>query len=462
MADKDDFISLVFASISFPRDSYSAIGDVLLFRPLTFCFLGLERFLFGYNFYLWQLTGILLHFGVVFSLGSLLWVIRPGMSAIMATGFFALQLTNVSMVNWNQINPYLVFTALLLWALRELYLFEQDAERRVVRVYITAILMTIASLFYEGGVFYSVLMFLYLLWISRRQHSSLFVSAWMLLPVIVYTGFDYWDISLRHFAFNAESGLIINKLFSFETIFNAARTFKWFLCCGLFLAPADIIESVRTYVLPHTLTWQWPFIGFQPQMIRGVVIILTTLAILRVGYSREYAKKQASFLLLLAVIMFTYVVVIVLGRVNPRGFINGLLVSSYYLYIFWALLTVFVYTMFDLSRCQRHSFWKTCRWLPVILIVLTAGVNTVYIREVNAMILAGQRETRIYINYVGAFVREHQSEKAFTFDIASGCPGSFPDWVAKEKQVGGGIAESYYHRYIDHDHPRYHLMCPSY
>ena len=84
---KDDLHQLTLGSYAFNRDRN---GDSHFFRPALYLWLGLERWMFGFNFSSWQAASLALHLGVTLGLLHLFrrWFGERSALAFVLAGFF--------------------------------------------------------------------------------------------------------------------------------------------------------------------------------------------------------------------------------------------------------------------------------------------------------------------------------------------------------------------------------------
>src|SRR5262249_37668491 len=97
-SDKTNLWSLMVGSYALNRDPLMP-GDELLFRPVLYALLGLEKWLFGYNFHLWQSVSLLLHLGICYLMYRILREVhRAGILPFLLTVLFGVLYTAMEMV----------------------------------------------------------------------------------------------------------------------------------------------------------------------------------------------------------------------------------------------------------------------------------------------------------------------------------------------------------------------------
>jgi hypothetical protein len=462
LAKKSGPVSIIFGQYAFNRAEYSAVvGDEFLFRPLLFIMMGCEQVLFGYHFEAWQLFGICLHLAVVWALGALLWQMAPGFPAILGASFFALLVPNVFMVNWPQIHGYMLFTLCVLLSLGRLYRISREDRLEMRRLFPVIVLMTAAVLLYEGGVGFTLLMMLFLVRVFKGLPGR--AAAWgMGVPALLFMVASSVDRWFCHSAqkLSAESHIIFSQVLSIDTVITVVRTFKWLWLGGIFLEAPHIGEDIRSYVSPETWSWVWPLTDIAPRLFGG--LLLTGLMIMMVAASRNshIVRRQKTWSSFLMLLLLAYVAVIVVGRVNPRGYFAGLMVNGYYFYIFWAIMLAAVMSRIDMACFRSLNNGKSLVRLIVVLLTGIILINAVSIRKVNIMIADKQRDQKRLLSFVEGFVRGHQQEPGFSFYIDPGCPGNQPEWLPRGATARYGFSDIYYPVYVTVKEPKYFLPCP--
>ena len=112
-SNKTSLLSLTYGTFFLNR--LPSVGDSLLFRPIFYSLLGVEKWVFGYNFFLWQLTSLFLHLVAVFALFKIL---RKESSSnaipFLFAMLFSVSYSSMETVTWTHIPGYIVFTILML------------------------------------------------------------------------------------------------------------------------------------------------------------------------------------------------------------------------------------------------------------------------------------------------------------------------------------------------------------
>ncbi len=392
-----DWYSLAVSTIDLNRKSWFPGGDAALFRPVLYFLLGNERYFFEYDYWYWQLTGVLLHIIACGLLFRVLWRIRPGIGAVCSAAFFAFQFSNLEAVIWHHINGYILFAVFILAALDHFVKWTRD---KVItdKVIPMNIFLTLACLTYEGGVWYC-LCFAFVM--RCRQ---------LLLPVGIYTVLNLANIVCHP---DMVSSVFLGKGVAGAHFWQSwFLTIQWFLCAGLFLRSEDIIFAPRLGLRPDFI--------MPPGGLNGgsLLVVVLSAAVGFVFWQRRHQLKEYLQLQTLLILMLAgYVMIIVCGRVMSRGVHDGLGNTLYYLYNFWILAVVAVYAL-------AQSFKRGKALLLAGMIVLTV-FNAQNIYRMNTFMARAFVPERGFVVYLRDFIRSHRTEKDFSFTVAQHCPGHY-------------------------------------
>jgi hypothetical protein len=378
---------------------------------------------------------------------GLLRAIRPGWPAAFSTGFFALLMVNVPLVNWPNIDPYLVFITLFLFLLRECYFFHLDGDE--ARIKRAAGLLTVAIFIYDAGILFSASLFMYFfLLLPRPRRLQAF---WILFPVGLYLMLSVLDLYFVHPYIGSEPARIAKGLFAWSLPINFLMALKWLFLGGIFAAPTEMAELGRTVLLPHTLGWAWPFTKWSPYVLRGSVFLIMCGSLIAIGVTRDFLRKRKAFYYLLATILLSYVLLIVCGRMVSRGILGSLFLNCHYFYLFWAMLIILFYAMVDWQKCFEFKFWPSFQIVAVFVVLLMMAAGAFSIRAVNVMVAKEQRKTRTFLTVTEKFVEAHRNEPDFSFFVPHSCPGNYPGrWLHRHLDFQWRrytLAEIYYPQY---------------
>ncbi len=171
----NSFWSLLSHTYNYEKVRVFEAGDTLLFRPLLFTFIGAEKSLFGVNHVGWHITAFLTHMLATFCLFRLLWKIRAGILAVLLAILFSTMYILVNSVLYEQVVPYMLFTALFLTAL---YYIDN-------KPIVSLACMLPACFIHEIGLAFVGLMAVYL-WLKGQKRWALALPSLIALYIIIY------------------------------------------------------------------------------------------------------------------------------------------------------------------------------------------------------------------------------------------------------------------------------------
>lgn len=461
-AHKEDLYSLTVGSYALNRGRLFNPVDDLLFRPFLYFFLGLEKWLFGHHFPLWQATGIILHMLCVWRLWRLLDVIRPGVIAFYMSAFFALLLVNVEMVIWQNINAYIIACILFLWALQNIALFLRSGARDKRRLFVSVCVLIMAAFFYEVAAVFSFCCFLVFLTSGR-----LFVRySWaFLLPAF----FSFAASSLDLLCFSTVRPFLSEPMAQWnfwQSVYYFFLAAKWSLVAGIFSWAGDLMVFFRTVMPDRVFSWAWPWDAFSFFALPGYFLLLAVLIFLRhdgslrtqcLGIRRDPVRWH--LVCLLGMCLLAYWVVIAFGRMGSRGVLVGLGINLYYLYVVWLLLVVLAYVFFIplMERwASKSGSGKSAVKIIFLVFVLWNAFN---LRLYNTRMAEWQQPLRKLLSSVQVLLQEHGNEPGFSFFVDPDFPGNIYDpWLRGRNDPPERkyrVVEAVYMKYFKPDNPAY-------
>ncbi|MEI6438111.1 MAG: hypothetical protein WCO69_05120 [Candidatus Omnitrophota bacterium] len=437
-------------------------GDVLLFRPLLFLMLYLQKMIFGYAFFWWQLTALGAHLFSVWALWRLLrrWAgdhAGSQAAAWLFTIFFAFLFANTEAVIWHGITPYVFFAGFILMALDQLetHLLSAGHDQRSLNT--CAGWLLAAVLIYEAGIWYIPCLFLYAflsLKGSGREQKSLI----LLVPILIYAGWDigHWLITACHF--DAETSRIAGTLPGLKTLMNFGSVAKWFIAGGFFLQPQDIIPISRLMVRPDVFRWDWPLANADPARWIGAAALIATAASAGISMLKCRKETMSAKALLLTAMLAGYVLIIVAGRANVREDGSGLHRSLYYFYNFWVLFTPLLFLV-TRPLFNKHRLLAGALSITLLCLAVQGSWN---ISRICTTIAEDQRPSRLLIKLLEGFIAQHRQEKDLSFYIRPNEPGNYwVNWLIKKNDPPGKhyyFVDVLYPQYTDPLHPKYRLQ----
>ncbi len=346
MGGREGWVS-IFDSYSFARERHFVIGDQILFRPLLYVMLGLERWLFGYNFPAWQSMGPLLHLGVVVLMFRFLRRLGLRLGAWGWVVLFATLVPAMELVSWQHLHAYLVFAGVMLAFFHSMLTYLTSEKGRLRGLLQMVSLLTVACFTYEMGVVWGFVVVLFFVRGLRRMDGW-----WLSVPVLLYlvvSGFDYGRSTLpsagpAHFFESTVPG--------YGACF--IKTGVWLFYMGLFpgLGSFYLDALGRTGFFPS----HWGIVAGAPLACSILVLLLLVWAW---GWIRSQ-KRGLSFQLsgLFLSFLVSYVAVLVVGRMSIRG-LDYLFKNIYYTYFFWMFGILFIGAwMASLKREGRDVFGR--------------------------------------------------------------------------------------------------------
>lgn len=406
MNQKHTLKELTIDAWDLTRTGVRTEGDELLFRPGLYFFLGLERYFFGYNFFLWQLTGLILHLVVLWQLMKLFLAIQKSYLAYFATLFFALFLTNVEMVSWHHISSYLLVLILILIALRQM-VFAGNIQRS--QIIVMSVCLGVSCFIYEMAVVWSMLFMMMTLWILPRERKlhALWIGASAVIYLVIYFS--------RMVLLPNQSQ---NQSFDVaQTLANLWSTLSFWFLSGSFPYNWNALVSGRLRVLDENWfnaasivqTWQ----GWAALLLLGCVVWMMARG------SRHAWNKHAPLIILVVGMILSLVLVVTIGRVNARGFIEGIGGSFYYHYIFWLLSFIGLYIF-----CAQIEFKKIFAAIAGIALAFNIYVHTQLTYHLLKSYEDAHRPAAVLLRTIELLIKEKGEEPNFSFYVDSQYPGN--------------------------------------
>jgi|GEM_PF-2357739 hypothetical protein len=460
-AGRENNFQMIIDSLFYNRTREFSPGDAALFRPLLFLMLSVQKAVFGYGPFWWQLVALLAH---LFTVGALWRLLRRWSGEVRAYHaaawlmlvFFAVLFTNMEAVIWHGITPYVFFAGFILLAMDQLDVFICSQGRNRRAVWACAAWLLAAVLIYEAGIIY-ILCFTGYTCLMLRGTGRVRWSLAVLAPLIVYTGWSagHWFLAGIHP--DAETGQMLSQAFSLKTVRNYLMVLKWFVAGAFFFQPQDITRITRLIADPVIFTWPWPFNDWLAVRWFGMAGVAALGVSIGMGTRFIADKVTRGRVLLLCTMLLGYIAMLTIGRTNTREDGTGVECSYYYFYNFWVLLSVLLY----LPLREFFARQVVLRWIAAFALVIFAGSNAWSVYRMTASIAVSCRDVRIAGIRLDKFVAQHRNEKDFTFYMAPGEPGNyFVIWLSKKNDPPGkrySLIEALYPKYFNATNPKYRI-----
>jgi hypothetical protein len=322
------------------------------------------------------------------------------------------------------------------------------------------LVLTLAMFTYEAGLWYC-LCFLFFMRACAPDNKILRgMTIWFLLPCALYTAMSVGNVIFLGSAVMPETKTVIGGFDFVKTVQNFLMTLKWYISGGMFLTGSDVIPAARLAVGMDVFQWGWPFLkGFRVYYFLGIGMVLAWIVLVWQG-RRNIIAKQKGLLGWLAMMLAGYVLIIVLGRVNPLGFAQGMLNTLYYLYNFWVLFIVFLYAAVVPVMDKGGISARVTGWILVVLMCVFIVCNAVMIYRQNKLIEDLYKPTWTFVSQINRAVDEHGKEPGFSFYVRPDHPGNYLGrWFVKGKpEVIYSFTEILYPQFYNDKDPKYVLI----
>jgi tetratricopeptide (TPR) repeat protein len=201
IVDRENIGGVIAHTYSFNRTREFLTGDEWLFRPLFFLTLVLEKFIFEYDYFFWQLTGLILHLLIVWQLLKLLSSLKPGFFAFVSSLFFSVLTVSQSMVIWHHAHGYLLGIFFLLCSLNIFIAHVSSNGAGWNRLPLLSFYLTITVLCYEpSAILCALLIFIYILKSFWQKHPWERIYPFVIhaaLPIVIYATWYCLDLTMH-------------------------------------------------------------------------------------------------------------------------------------------------------------------------------------------------------------------------------------------------------------------------
>lgn len=405
---------LTLSNYDLNRKPQFSTGDSILFRPLLYVFLGLEKYCFGYHFLWWQATGVILHILVIFMFLNICWRLHPGWPSFAVTSFFALFYPIKEMVIWQHINGYLLALAFFLMALDQAIRLSQKEHNYANALKWMAVCLGLSVFMYEIVNIYAFLIFLYL-WISRPDlKSKLFI---ILLPSAMYVCANlynyYWVNHLAGKMPPAGFGIQITDFF---------QLVAWWLYSGVFFVLYPVYLGQRNgFAREDVLDFKLPNAADPVQIAGGLLLLAIFYLIISTRGALLKDRKNTVCLFLAFIGVHALVLVIFRGGNDLKGALMGTLYNQY---AFWLFALLLFFACIDWKQAAGNAISSVISKTLIVLMLGYAFFSSQAVYEANYVQATMQRPSRGLIKKVEGLIKERGSETDFSFYVGPEVPGN--------------------------------------
>jgi len=404
------------------------IGDAVLFRPVLYCVMAVERYLWGADFELWQLTSLALHTAVVLSLfvyfrfacvkaGQ-----RDSSWPFVLALFFAMLYAGVEMVVWHHLAGYLLFCALAVGAL----LAYQHMVSGSMRAAVVLVLFVGLSCFtYELGNVLAVLIGVAVLVTAPKSHggrrAGYFATATLLvcLPV-TYFAWSYGDYATRHLPLAIGEPINVMSIAA-----DLAISARFWTASALTPGAIQLMAGLRTGGGRITAG---PFAIFTTKGMLGVFlsIFISILCVFLWAKGRHILRDKWPPVVAAGACV-AYAGIIVLGREISRGVWPELWGNSYYVYMFalFGIVAVFHWCLLPTMSARQPDIRQCSRFLGYAL----ATVALIGATQITQVLAAMRAEYDLPFRRAYASIETVRATGGYT--LSADCPTAFrAPWLA--------------------------------
>jgi len=422
-ASEGDLFSLTIKNYNLNRTIPLIKKDFILFRPFLYFFLGLEQFLFGYNFILWQIAGLILHIAVLWQLLKTLLAINNSRFALFTTFFFASMITSIEMISWHHIHGYMLFLLCSIICLREIFYINKEVSIKKKRFWKLFSVFSISCFLHEFAIIHGTLMILFLMLTKTQKQADnsdnidkKTAALLILVPIIAYLAISLTDLYFLGWpAKNLKMEFNIKSLFI--NIYDSFCSMFFWLRSGIFPNSISVRFNQRTVLLPALLS----SILKKPSMlilsIPGIFTIILFLSKLLRQSSLCQIKKNKRFIILIFLLIFANTFVLVLGKMRIRNLITILCDNSYYGYMFWIYLHIAAYCLIDHKEKPINNIQRRSNMLFLYFATILILFNTILVTTINIKRKKQLTPLRLMTVEANKLIKQHGNESDFSFGV---------------------------------------------
>ena len=493
-AEMESLPELIGYSYSYCRTRVLSSGDKMYFRPVFYVLLSVEKWLWGYNFVFWQLTGVFLHIINVLLLFGLLKMVLPKVTAFLLALFFSVLYVGADLVTWHHMHGYLLFIIFVLAAMFNYVRYIQSAQREQKKLWLMALFLFFACFTNEFGLILSVIIPVILMvhrkyvlnapllnWKKNTGGTSLFNNPLLLL----FSPACYLYISLIDYALRFTGGNMARQSIGFSFSIDFVKFLYQYIV--VFLASFILPFSPGIFMIfPEGKNYAvfWPDLNLKLLEPYNKIIlasngllfavILTALAIVVYGVirgkkastkalemkrTREFQTPVFAMFLSLVALM-GYIFVFVFFRTSQSS-LAYLLRNLYHFYIMTLFVVIAAGCLWAVINILPNEKKKLFNKLMMIIICSGILLNGLKLYSLNKFGREIFTPWGSYIMRLESFVNAHKKENDFSFYSITRndamVQGFRMDTGSEEKEVRAYVSDFLFREYIDVDAPKYYV-----
>lgn len=407
-------------------------GDVLLFRPVLYWLLGGETWAFGYHFFFWQLTNLVLHISIASALLLLLrQVTKDGYISFGVALLFAATFAGTEMVAWQHLSGYLLFCLLLMLGL--IFFHRYLEAGRPVFGYAAVVLVGLSALAYELGSVAAVLMAATTGWrrltAARPERAGTVALCLACIPLL-YAALSLCDLYLIFGTIippHAPNSPTATHEFT-QNGMGVAQAYLFYFGHWLVTLFTPTLAEVYPGSRITSGPLQFPTSALQYANLGAAAFLLALflLALLICIFRKRLNYASLSVVFVIFCSALAYNAILIFGRGVVRGYIQELDGNSYYAYMFALFALVITGVVLGGALGRTHI---AVRLVPLVALGAIAGFAAVQTYQGQEMMFQAYSKPRIlFLNRVLAAEAAAPKDHPFTFSVLPSCPNDALPW----------------------------------
>ena len=401
-------------------------GDKILFRPLTYVVMAFERWLFGYDFFWWQITGFVLHLLAQWMMFKILNIFTSSRFSFLVILCSSLLFFPQEMVGRHHYSGYLLAQIFALCAVYHFFKYRLDPSQNKKRFWGFLACLTLASFGYESALILNGIFMIFLLLSGPPMFPRVPVrhKVAMVLPMGVYASVSVADFFIRVKDFAFSQGVTgLAPLESFKAgVFQANLVNLLKIGAQGLLFPAlTKIKFVGDQYHYDSFSWEANnvFEVLNIGLALGGIVFLGLFLFFSLKNKtalRSYWDSKA-FVMGLMLILYVTAYVGLLCPIRLQTMPGYLQTAPHHFYVIYVFsIVALYYLLLSALRFIEQSLPGLRRTLVVFFIVF-ALLQGYHLRKLNQDTRALWEPQRIYLKRMERFVKEHKHEPDFSFAV---------------------------------------------